>query len=221
MNRKTTALFLVSVVSVALVASLFYEFASVPARINVGNFQYGGSKEGEKVEISGSAYPSSVSAPGITYGGERYSLPTGVEKVMQAWRRVLMLPTWLPGNLTYADVYIGSTVIIAYSDRRLPDWRFTSVSMELVLDPNPPSLDELREVIGNDTTTRLVEVGDLGWVVIGEKRYSGWIEEEALGPRALTLSTFWKDGIAYHIGVLNPLTPEDLLKVLESMKPVA
>ena len=53
-------------------------------------------------------------------------------------------------------------------------------------------------------------------VVLIEKAHFGYPEvEEAFGPSPLAY--FYKDGLYYMVGVTAPLTPQDLIKIIESM----
>lgn len=207
--RKIVAVFLV----LALATLAYLQWAYSHININVGSFRYGGREEGE-TGIVRTSPPPHVSSPG-TSSFKRYSLAKGVEEIARVWGRAPPLPKWLPDNMTYAEAYTEPAAIVCYSDRPVEDFRFADVTIEIHLQG--PSEEELKQEVENSPYLKLVKAGDV-WVVMNEKAHSGWIEEEeAFGPSPL--AWFSKDGFYYMVGVHAPLTPQDLVKVIESMKP--
>lgn len=212
MRKRLLFVFLL-VVLVALSAYHFYKPAGTPSKIDVHNFDWSGEYEGEIVEVKKSDWPTSVIGPVIP-PFRRFSLAKGIDEVIQRYQQAPLLPTWLPEGMRYADVYIGPVVIICYSDREVEDFRFANITIEI--SPSSyrvPSPEDLNRTLRHGE--KLIQVGNI-WVELVEKAHFGYPEvEEAFGPSPL--AWFSKDGIYYMVGVKSPLTPQDLIKIIENM----
>lgn len=213
-------MFLILFISVVVVILIAFKPAN-SVNIDVGDFKYGGGEEGEVVQP---VHLTDILAPIPPYPPfNRYSLDRGVEEAVKTLGKAPMLPEWLPEGMRYAEVYTGPpVVIICFSDRAIKDFRYANVSIEVSVDNNPPSLETLRTLEeswreqGSDH--KLVQVGDL-WIVLCEKASPGPDRAKIFGPSPSPLAWFWKDNLYYIVGVGQPLTTQDLLKIIESMNP--
>jgi len=227
MNKKLgeygTFILLAIIVPMAIVLS-FKPTTQVKYKIGDFEFEYGGDIEGETIEIKKLGSPekptTATSPPYPPF--KRYSLTSGIQAVLNEYGEVPLLPTWFPEEMKFADVYMGPVTIISFSDRKVSDFRFANITIQVKLYPNPPSLDELNKSVeygkqqGNNDLN-LVQIGDT-WVVLSEKAGLGDPEVEAMfGPSPL--AWFFKDNYYYIICVKSPLTPQDMIKILESLKP--
>ena len=126
------------------------------------------------------------------------------------------LPKWLPEGMRYAEVYMGPTTIICYSDRKVENFLFANVTIEVIKYPAQyaPTPDELKR-IAESSGGRLMRING-AWVLLSEKAeipYEGFDHA--------CIASFFKDDFYYMVGVKSPLTPQDLINVIESMEPAS
>ena len=208
------------VMALLAVSLIYYRFTSSDnfVNIDVHGFYWSGENEGEMVEVRSSS-PTQGSPPIPPFN--RFSLARGIDEVTNRYKKTPLLPTRLPREMKFADVYIGPDVIICFSDRAVTDFRWANISIEI--SPSSAasatySPEQLRKAL-EETNGTLIQIGDI-WVSMIERAHSGFPEvDEAFGP--FPLAWFWKDGLYYVMGVTPPLTPQDLTKIIESMKPLS
>ncbi|MCD6369759.1 MAG: hypothetical protein J7L38_08210 [Thermoproteales archaeon] len=228
MNTKVKVLVLVSVlVSFIITSSLIYAFLnhesdgktivdkeySTNILDRIEDFIYEG-KEGEVVEIN-PKFPKGVRGVFIP-PFKRFSLAKGVEEILKIFNGNLPLfPRWLPERMKYASVFIGPVIVICFSDRFMvpeKEFMFANVSIEVTRMDAPPEMLLMAPHRG-----RILKI-DSTWVVLATNASTGfWEVENVLGERPLHLAYFIKDGFHYLVSIEKPLTPQDLLRIVESM----
>lgn len=130
----------------------------------------------------------------------------------------LMLPTWMPDQLELQEVYFIGMALLVYSDVDMvistgDDLLGGKAWIELTTTHRSPTLKELQQSSGE-----VVKVGDY-LIVIHENPVPGpkW-EERGMSP---IHAYFYHDGYYYLIGGRKgETTREDLIRIVESMKPV-
>ncbi|MBS7635091.1 hypothetical protein KEJ34_06345 [Candidatus Bathyarchaeota archaeon] len=174
-------------------------------------FKYGGSADGETIIIREEApsdpeHPISIPPyPPFV----RYSLATGINVILDECGRIpLLLPTWLPEGMKYADVYIGPVIIIIFSYEKVEDFRFAEFGIQ-IKRVRSRGLEELNKTVEyarkeGDNDIELMKIGEIWAVVVGR----------------VNMAWFFKDDYYYIVGVKAPLTLQDMIKIIESLKPI-
>lgn len=206
---KCRALSFLSVLLVILLVCTIYSLprGTTPditlRNTDVHSLAWSGEYEGEVVEVK-------YTGPGIgpmTPPFNRFSLARGIEEFKRIFGRPPLLPTLLPENIKYVDVYIGgSVVIISFNDKEAESFEESKISIEISYNPKPPSPDDLRKCL-KEPDEKLLQIGDM-WV---------WLKEKAWGQ--IPFALFFKDDLYYTIAAWPPITAQDLIKIIESMKP--
>jgi len=203
------------VMIVAIAGFLVYIHLSSPSiRLNatLSRLKYGGAKEGETIEVRPRFKGAGIVIPPF----KRYSLQRGLEEIAKKYRAVPKLPNWLPEGMAYAEVYIGPTDIICFSDRKIENFLFANISFEIKYGVPQPRLEDIKKTI-DPNRKRLIQVRDI-WVVLIPEAHSGYLDvEEAFDPSPFAY--FWDDDFYYMVSARSPLTAQDLIKIIESMEP--
>ncbi|MEM2912853.1 MAG: hypothetical protein QXR06_00765 [Candidatus Bathyarchaeia archaeon] len=172
-------------------------------------FEYGGSADGETIRIREDASTPTPPYPPFV----RYSLATGINVILDECGRIpLLLPTWLPEGMKYADVYIGPVIIITFSYEKVEDFRFAEFGIH-IKRVRSGGLEELNETVEyarkrGENDIELMKIGEI-WAVVVRRANMAWI-----------MAWFFKDDYYYIVSVKAPLTFQDLIKIIESMKPI-
>jgi len=203
------------VVIVAVAGYLVYiHLSSPPIHLNstLSRLKYGGAKEGETIEVRPRFKGAGIVIPPF----KRYSLQRGLEEIAKKYGVMPKLPHWLPEGMTYAEVYIGPTDMICFSDRKVENFLFANITFEVKYGVPQPRLEDIKKTIDPDQK-QLIQVRNI-WVVLIPKAHSGYLDvEEAFGPSPFAY--FWDDGFYYMVSARSPLTTQDLIKIIESMEP--
>lgn len=131
----------------------------------------------------------------------------------------LMLPTWMPGEVKLQEIYYIGMALLVYSDEDMviksgDDLLEGKVWVELTRTTRSPTREELM----GHTSGEVVNVGDYVVVIHENPVPSPKWEERGMRPIHLY---FYHDGYYYLIGGRKgETTREDLLHIVESMKPV-
>ena len=209
-------MFSVLVISEVVVPVITYRSVFPSINIDVGKFMYSGREEGEVVQVNPELNTTATVPPIPPF--QRYSLGKGIEEAIRVFGKAPLLPKWLPESMKYAEVYIGPVVLICFSDRVVSDFTFDNISIEVTGDTNPPSVEELKKEELSWRTygwnLKLIQVGDI-WITFSEKASLGPYGDEIFGPSPLAI--FWTGNLYYIMSAGSPLTPQDLIKIIESM----
>lgn len=164
------------------------------------------------------------------YEDTKFSVPPLYEAFMSQAREVslaeltqavnahnasLIVPTWLPDQMVLTAVYMKCcpfVAIITYSDHGAKDFRDAELTVEIAPGAQPP-LEQLRQA----SPDKLRQIGDR-WVVVFDRAPFGDPEmQRRFGPSPYAY--FWSGGLYYQVGVKAPRTPEDLIRIINSMQP--
>lgn len=173
--------------------------------INKDTLLWSGQKEGEKVTLLQSE------GPHVPYPFTRYSLEQGLNVTLNKLKgTVPLLPTLLPANIAYADVYIGPVVIIAWSSNAAADYRSSIIRVEITLNKRATPTDEQLNttMLPGDELFRMSDT----FGFIDEDARTGW------GDSAV-IASFYNGNLHYVMTASPPVTKQDLLNVIQSMKP--
>ncbi|MBS7634272.1 hypothetical protein KEJ34_02070 [Candidatus Bathyarchaeota archaeon] len=180
-------------------------------------FKYSGNAEGEIIEARVKTPPGYFGSVPPLPPFKRYSLVTGIDLIVKQWKMSLLLPTWLPEGMKYADVYIGPVIIITFSYEKTEDFMGGEFGIQIKMGNPPGTLDELNKTVEpskreGDKYIELMKMGDI-WAVVAKKRPN----------TSFIMAWFFYKGEYYYIVDVKspPLTLQDLVKIIESMKPVA
>jgi hypothetical protein len=169
-------------------------------------FRWSGQTEGETITID----PKSTRAVGdfAIPSFNRFSMARGIDEALTRLGSVPMLPTLLPEDLIYADVYVGPDVIIAYSYTSTKDFTFSDMGIEISPAPKKvPTPEEIRVYL--KPPLQLVQVGKI-WVILNP-------EANIRGERGF-YACFCNENLYYQVSAKPPLTAEGLMKIIESME---
>ncbi|MEM1582073.1 MAG: hypothetical protein QXK89_06145 [Candidatus Bathyarchaeia archaeon] len=162
--RRRILIFMMLILVVLLIVPLtLLQLYSYPISepLELSNLSWSGSVEGETVipvvkKLNFGLWHCPPYPP-----FKRYSLVKGIDEIRTGWCEEPYLPTWLPRDIRYADVYIASVAIIAFGDIETEDFRYAKVVIQFVGPTLEPSVR--RENI--EKYNRMVEgPGDLGSV---------------------------------------------------------
>lgn len=131
----------------------------------------------------------------------------------------ISIPTWMPENLKLTMVYFKPPVVVlVYSDRGVTDYRYANASIEISLwYYDAPSNKELEEVSASGI--KIVDVKDV-CVQIRENAKRGFSGLKYPYNTVTVADFIYSDKHHYLISVLPPLTDQDLLKIVENMRPI-
>jgi len=176
--------------------------------VDVRSLHWSGQHEGEALVIQSGNSPFATFMP-PTFN--RFSLAKGVdEAARRLGGRVPLLPTLLPKGLNYADVYVGPDVIICYTYEAAADYRLSEVGVEVSKAPSRvPTPEERRRCLQPDQ--ELIQISDI-WVTITDNAHSGWNRE------TIVCASFHYKDPSYIVGGKSPLTKQDIIRIIESMK---
>jgi len=202
-------LLIVVVAVLALSSNIFSAHDIRLVNVDATSLQWSGQNEGELVESRPSPLRDGLIG-GLESSFNRFSLAVGVNKALERLGRVPLLPTLLPEGMKYADVYVGPDVVVTYGYEPGQDIHSGEIGIEI--SPGPyrvPTPEELRTYLSPEY--QLIQIGDK-WVEITDRAISGWNGER------FNYANFVYDGLDYGIGARYPLTTQDLIKIIESMK---
>lgn len=223
--RRRILIFMMLILIVLLIVPLtLLQLYSYPTSepLELSNLSWSGSVEGETVipVVKKLNFGLQHCPPYPPF--KRYSLVKGIDEIRTGWCEEPYLPTWLPRDIRYADVYIASVAIIAFGDIEMEDFRYAKVVIQFVgptLEPGVrrESIEDYRRMVEGSgdlgSVKKVIRVGDI-WVDLA---IDAPVPE---GPyERCHFASFWIEGNYYIVTVNPPLTPEDLLKIIESMKP--
>lgn len=201
------ALLIVAIGASLLVFNLFKSAGTITFnRVDTITFQWSGQAEGETVTINPN-WPAIVGGLDIP-SFNRFSLTGGVDEAAKKLGSVPMLPTLLPEGMTYADVYVGPVVIIAYSYRSTEDYTFADMGIEISHAPyNVPTPEQIKSNLM--PPLQLIQIGDMS-IILNPKAN---VRDETV-----VYACFCYGDLYYQVGAKPPLTGEDLIKIIGSMK---
>ncbi|MGQ9597355.1 MAG: hypothetical protein ACUVQY_03435 [Thermoproteota archaeon] len=133
----------------------------------------------------------------------------------------ISLPTWMPGSLKLTMIYYKLPVmVLVYSDSGVTDYRYANVTIETSLwYYNPPTKEELEEVTSKSGGKVANVKGN--WVLLMENVRKGFPELKPPYNTGTIADFVYNDKHSYLIGVLPPLTAQDLIRIIESMQTVS
>jgi hypothetical protein len=203
------ALFLLAVITLATINNLNRPVNSDSERqplvsINTDKLLWSGQEEGETVAITQNVVPTSPS--------KRYSLDVGLSESSKLLNgSVPLLPTLLPENTKYADVYVGPVVIIAYSSDPAADFRSSIIRFAVTLNNRgTPTTEQLNAIMR--TGDELFRYGDI-FGFVDPNATTGWNDGKVV------IATFYIGNLHYIMTASPPVAKDDVLSVIQSMKP--
>lgn len=211
-------LLLPALLLVVVVASSAYYFYKSPGevaanvtycRVDIASFNWSGQNEGETVKVNPDFPPGVIGFFMPPFN--RFSLVRGIdEAAKRLGGGVPLLPTLLPEGMNYADVYVGPVVHICFSYAPAQDQRFADIVIEISCTSHPSSLEELKGVVSSLPELKLIQVEDI-WVIFheNEQSYQGAVYDSG---------RFDHNGLYYQMSARHPLTMQDLIKIIGSMK---
>ncbi|MEM3658105.1 MAG: hypothetical protein QXQ66_06750 [Candidatus Hadarchaeum sp.] len=131
----------------------------------------------------------------------------------------ISIPTWMPENLKLTMVYYKPPVIVlVYSDRGVMDYRYANASVEISLwYYDTPSDEELEGA--SSKGIKIVSIKDV-YVQIRENAKRGFSGLKYPYDTVTVADFVYSDKHHYLISVLPPLIDQDLLKIVENMRPI-
>jgi len=219
--RRHILIVVALILIIVVIFSLLY-FPSKHETLSLLKLSWSGRVEGEIVTLVVRKLNFGIeSLPGYP-PFERFSLVRGIEEIRSRWCEEPYLPTWLPEDIRYADVYIHSIAIIAFGDREMESFLYSKVTIQFVgprLEPKErrENIEEYKRTVEGPgalgSIRKAIKVGDI-WVDLAINA------PVPAGPyERCHFALFWIEGNYYIVTVKPPLTPEDLLKIIRSMKP--
>ncbi len=131
----------------------------------------------------------------------------------------VVLPTRLPKNLVISTIYYKCCPLVAmvvYSARGEKDYRYAELVIEIAPNPFPLSEEHLQQLNNTAVDEYVIKVGK-GYARIIPKAPFGDEERNRLfGPQPMAI--YWDGGLEYIIGVLPPLSLEDLEYVVRGLE---
>ena len=124
----------------------------------------------------------------------------------------------MPGQIRLTAIYYSGIVILSYSDKGITNYRYANVTFEIsTAYHSTPSSEELKRIAEQDPSNTKVLNIDGVWVVLIEKAHWGWPElEELYGP--VPFAYFWLNSHYYMVSVKPPITSDQLVCIIRSMK---
>jgi len=133
----------------------------------------------------------------------------------------LYLPTKMPDNISLVAIYYKPPVIIlSYCDREMTDYRYDNVTIEISMRPHtPPTLEELKKIAEKDPDNlKVLNINGARGILIEKARWGNPELQELYGPSPYAY--FWLGNHYYTISATPPITSDQLIEIIKSMKPL-
>ena len=133
----------------------------------------------------------------------------------------LYLPTKMPDNISLAAIYYKPPVIIlSYCDREVTDYRYDNVTIEISMwSHTPPPLEELKKIAEKDPDNlKVLNINGVRGILIEKARWGNPELQELHG--SSPYAYFWLGNHYYTISATPPITSDQLIEIIKSMKPL-
>jgi len=133
----------------------------------------------------------------------------------------LYLPTKMPDNISLAAIYYKPPVIIlSYCDREVTNYRYDNVTIEISMWPHtPPPIEELEKISEKDPDNlKVLNINGARGILIEKARWGNPELQELYGPSPYAY--FWLGNHYYTISATPPITSDQLIEIIKSMKPL-
>ena len=133
----------------------------------------------------------------------------------------LYLPTKMPDNISLAAIYYKPPVIIlSYCDREVTNYWYDNVTIEISMWPHtPPTLEELEKIAEKDPDNlKVLNINGARGILIKKAKWGNPELQELYGPSPYAY--FWLGNHYYTISATPPITSNQLIEIIKSMKPL-
>jgi hypothetical protein len=176
------------------------------SEVDFSSLHASSQNEGETVNIEQSYEGTIRGIPVPSF--RRYSLTEGLNLTYQRLG-VILVPTTLPEGTAYSDVYIGPTVDLCFSYNRTDDPTYADIVIEIGSVSVVPSVDYLKTHILQGS--QLVQAGDQ-WVTLRDD----YVHNS--DGQSWAFGHFFHNNLQYLVNAKYPLTNQDLITIIGSMK---
>ena len=133
----------------------------------------------------------------------------------------LYLPTKMPDNISLVAIYYKPPVImLSYCDREVTDYRYDNVTIQISMWLHtPPSLEDLKKIAEKDPDNlKVLDVNGAMGILIEKARWGNPELQEMYG--SSPYAYFWLGDHYYTISATPPITSDQLIEIIRSMKPL-
>jgi len=133
----------------------------------------------------------------------------------------LYLPTKMPDNISLVAIYYKPPVIIlSYRDREVTDYRYDNVTIQIsMLTHTPPPLKELKKIAEKDPDNlKVLNINGARGIIIEKARWGDPELQKLYEPSPYAY--FWLGNHYYTVSATPPITSDQLIKIIKSMKPL-
>lgn len=164
--------------------------------------------------------PSPVSYPVPLYKAAEKITLSELINISKTHNITLYLPTKMPGNIKLVAIYYKPPVVLlSYSDREAPDYRYDNVTIEISIWPSAvPSFGELNLSVKNVTDSRVFSINGARGVLVEHAPWGDPELQKLYGPSPFAF--FWIEGHYYIISASPPITGAQLLEIIGSLRPL-
>ncbi|MDJ0270981.1 MAG: hypothetical protein QXM50_00020 [Candidatus Caldarchaeum sp.] len=140
-------------------------------------------------------------------------------QVMKSHGYEVVLPARLPKNLTLSAIYYKCCPLVAmvlYSAKGEKDYRYSELAIEISPNPFPLSEEYLQQSNNTAVNEYVIKVGNGYARIIPKAPFGDEERNRIFGPQPMAI--YWDGGLEYLIGVLPPISLEDLEYVVRGLE---